>query len=78
MCGIDGPIGAPTAASLRGVADIGAKLGCESAKARVLRLESRQFAGSFGFRRFAISHRTTHPDRKSRQDEAKAPSAEPM
>jgi hypothetical protein len=78
MCRIDGPIAAPSATPLPELADIAATLGREPAQPCILRLEPRQTAGAVGFGRFTISHRTTHPDRDSRHDEAKPRGARPM
>jgi len=70
MCRIDGPIAAPSATLLLHLSDVSAKLRGEPAQPRILRLDPRQFAGALVIRSFAISHWTTHPDRKARRGEA--------
>jgi hypothetical protein len=75
---IDRPIGSSKAASFPELPDIVTTLSRKSAKARVFRLDRRSLVGSIGFRRFLISHRTIHPDRKSRHDEAKTRCPWPM
>jgi hypothetical protein len=75
---VDRAVGAPKAASFPELPDIVTTLSRNSAEASVLRLERRSLAGSIGFPRFLISHRTIHPDRKSRHDEAKTRCPWPM
>ena len=63
MCRLDGSVAASDALCRLQFGNVGGKLGCEPAKARVLRLKSGQFGGKPGFGRFAINH-ADHPGRR--------------
>jgi hypothetical protein len=75
---IDGAVAVPNAPSRLRLAHIGGEFRRRPAPPRILRVEAGHVTVPAPFRRFAISHRTTHPGRKSRQDEAKSRCARAM